>query len=622
MVLIVRCRLIFYLLLFFFFFQANGKLLADIPMVRFEENSTFIPLRNSIQFLEDKSNSLTINEVLKSNQFQNSGENVLNLGITDFTFWIKFSVKNLSLEKNLLIDLAFPSIEEVELFYPDSTGKYNSQSQGEYKNFKERPFNDPEYIFPVYFPNKSIQTYYLKLRCKEQLMVPLYIGTYKSIIDYKKTKDYFSGIYAGIILVMILYNLFLYFTIKDKSYLYYVLYTFTIGLVQICAQGYTFQFIYPNFPSLARIDLFLCACFVGIAGVEFVKRFLLVNLYLKKLIFFLNILNSIYIIAILISFLGFPSIAYQIINLNAAVVSISLIYIGFATLRKGYDPAKYFLIAQMVFLIGVTFYTLSNYGFLPYNNITRYTMQVGSIIDVILLSLALADRINMLKKENDAKQEQIIKHLKENEAYLKISQELVVNSERLKKEILSSNYESLKNQINPHFLFNSLNVLTELVHRNQNDAALFVKELADIYRYVLENKNKEVVPIETELKFIKSFTYLLKIRFSTNLIVNIKYNEGKPFMIVPLTLQLLVENCIKHNIVSSEKPLTIDIFTANSYLIVSNNLQLKKSSDSSKVGLTNIQNRYSYLSNEEVIIINDDKNFSVKVPLLKTEGSN
>jgi LytS/YehU family sensor histidine kinase len=229
----------------------------------------------------------------------------------------------------------------------------------------------------------------------------------------------------------------------------------------------------------------------------------------------------------------------------------------------------------------------------------------------------------MLKKENDAKQDQIIKHLKENEAYLKISQELAVNSERLKKEALSSNYESLKNQINPHFLFNSLNVLTELVHKNQDQAAHFVKELSDTYRYVLENKNKEVIELETELVFIKSFTYLLKIRYGKSLRINSDFTLNEDFMIAPLTLQLLVENCIKHNIISIENPLTITISKEEEYLIVSNNLQVKRITlESSKFGLKNIQKRYSYLSNLPVLILNDKATFSVKIPLLKMSDLN
>lgn len=197
------------------------------------------------------------------------------------------------------------------------------------------------------------------------------------------------------------------------------------------------------------------------------------------------------------------------------------------------------------------------------------------------------------------------------------------NNETLKEqelEILNAKYDSLKSQINPHFLFNSLNVLTELIYKNQDEAANFVKELSVIYRYILKYMHQELVTVSTEIGFMKSFSYLLKIRYNDSLNIHIDFGNKEDFFIPPLTLQLLVENCIKHNVATVNSPLNVTIRREDLYLVVSNNLQVKNVlPDSSKIGLKSIQGRYKYLSDKPVYIISDDKNFTVKLPLLKME---
>lgn len=194
----------------------------------------------------------------------------------------------------------------------------------------------------------------------------------------------------------------------------------------------------------------------------------------------------------------------------------------------------------------------------------------------------------------------------------------VRNEEELKRERLVLQYEALKNQVNPHFLFNSLNVLTSLVYRDPDISARFIRQLADVYRYVLDQKDVELTPLSLELRFVESYIYLQKIRFEEGLIteiVNCTDNEG---YIIPLSLQMLVENAIKHNIVSREEPLTIRIEIVDNYVIVTNNLQRKTvSADSTSIGLANIKARYEYLSNKDFEVIETKEIFKVKVPLLK-----
>lgn len=210
--------------------------------------------------------------------------------------------------------------------------------------------------------------------------------------------------------------------------------------------------------------------------------------------------------------------------------------------------------------------------------------------------------------------------------------EAVKSEEKLKHEKLALQYEALKNQVNPHFLFNSLNTLTSLIGNDDEKATRFVKQLSNIYRYVLEHKDREIVPLETEMQFISNYIDLMKIRFGDNLKVNYDIPKGKQYKVIPLSIQILIENTIKHNIVSSEKPLTIRISINNDdQLVVSNNLQKKssilKEEDNpwERNGLKNIKLRYEYLSKGRFQVNGSSTepfpeelngNFVVNVPLI------
>jgi PAS domain S-box-containing protein len=192
----------------------------------------------------------------------------------------------------------------------------------------------------------------------------------------------------------------------------------------------------------------------------------------------------------------------------------------------------------------------------------------------------------------------------------------------LQKENLQSQFDVLKQQVNPHFLFNSLNVLTSLIKLEPDLAEKFSEHLSKVYRYVLENKDNELVDLNTELVFLDAYIFLLNIRFVNKLHVNIDIPESKRnYQVIPLAMQLLIENAIKHNIMSKSNPLQIDIFIdKNNFLNIINNLQERPSQIvSTGVGLKNIQNRYLLLNNTEPVFEKNDTHFIAKVPLIKND---
>ncbi len=207
--------------------------------------------------------------------------------------------------------------------------------------------------------------------------------------------------------------------------------------------------------------------------------------------------------------------------------------------------------------------------------------------------------------------------------YYKELQKSKVKEQKFIAGTASAKFDALKNQLDPHFLFNSLNVLTSLIEENPESAQKFTTSLSKVYRYVLEQKNKDLVSVDEELKFAKTYMSLLKMRFEDSIIFEIPDKASNPeSKVVPLSLQLLLENAVKHNMVTSNKPLHVKIYEDGDYLVVMNNLQPKQIvKKSSGVGLENIKQRYKLLSNKTVIINQRAKDFAVAIPMLTKQVS-
>ena len=207
--------------------------------------------------------------------------------------------------------------------------------------------------------------------------------------------------------------------------------------------------------------------------------------------------------------------------------------------------------------------------------------------------------------------------------YRKQGHDFQIEAERFKKRSAEAQFDALRKQVNPHFLFNSFNVLSTLIYQDPDVASKFVEQLSKVYRYLLKNQENRLVKLDEELNFLEAYTYLMKIRFRDNLLIENEIEErSKEQYIAPAALQLLIENAIKHNEVSRKSPLSIKLYSNNGHLVVENNIQLKEQKvESSNVGLNNIVNRYSFLSKENPVIVNSNGKFTVKLPLIQVEES-
>lgn len=264
------------------------------------------------------------------------------------------------------------------------------------------------------------------------------------------------------------------------------------------------------------------------------------------------------------------------------------------------EPGKRFLVGMIVMVLYTVTALVTLVLFYEYILGMRF---MGDLKELIWTSLSITFVISLFMHGR---------------GFLKSWRTAELNAAQLKEESMRAQFDTLKSQVNPHFLFNSLNALTNLIYENQDKAARFVKQLSEVYRYVLDTQGKEVVLLSDELKFLRSYIFLQEIRYGDKLKIDINLGNETRKQIAPLVLQMLVENAVKHNIISKDQPLTIRIFFDDDYIVVENNLQIKNvlPEESKGIGLENIKHRYSFLTDKKVEVINDSRSFVVKLPFL------
>ena len=363
---------------------------------------------------------------------------VINLDIKDHPSWLKIDLP--PLEEELYLHFESPMLDSVFFYHVGANGLIYGDTTGVAFPFSSRQENSPHFLFRV-GPTEAASTAMLRIQSGKQVITVVTLDTKYEHSSKQSGRDIFFGFYSGLMLVMFLYNLFVYFSVRDKSYLYYVLHILFVCLTQLVLNGYGSQYVWQDNTWIAMRATHYSGVLSGTATILFAAQFLQVKIYAKWLyklcIFFIGM----EILAFVLATVGIYRFSFNLINANA-LFSLILIVGAFMVWRKGYKPGLYFLGAWTVFLLGVTVFVLKDFGIFPYNDITRFALPVGSAIEVVLLSLALADRINVLKREKEAEQEKRLKVLKENERIIKQQNVLLEKKvDERTKELADSNKE-------------------------------------------------------------------------------------------------------------------------------------------------------------------------------------
>jgi len=392
---------------------------AALPApVEYYSNAKIKTIGSYVALLDDPADTISIEEIMQVPGFLPSKEAVPSFPISRVAHWVRFSIKNNSNDPSLLLELAYPTIDSVWLVQVVNNQPQLLHKTGEFTPIRERTFGHQNYVFELAIAPGATETYYLKVRTSEQLQLPLYIGNVKQITERLSIRDLVFGLYAGLIFVMFLYNLFVYFTVRDKSYLYYVIYIIFVGFTQACVQGYSFRFLYPDSPHLANLLLVISPSLLGLAALRFLNEFMMVKKFTPKLFKVLYFFVGVYFVVMALGFAGYYEICAELVQINAGLASVFVIIIA-SIISREYRPAKFFLLAWSVFLASVVVFVSMNFNVLPYNEFTYYSLQIGSALEVVLLSFALADKINILRKEKEESQIATVNALRENDRIIR-----------------------------------------------------------------------------------------------------------------------------------------------------------------------------------------------------------
>jgi Signal transduction histidine kinase regulating C4-dicarboxylate transport system len=389
-----------------------SKNMYDGSLTVYDSGHKALLIKHRYIYIDDLSKDGITDAAKKTFRSYNGG--ILNAGFISKNLWVRFDVKNSTSNNELYIKIDQPVIESMELYEKVSDTSFMHYEQGAYQLFDDRFAKSPNYIFPVQIEKNTVKTFYLKIKSANQIQMPIYVGTRDSIIEQTATQEFFLGIYIGIVFIMIFYNAFIFISAKDVSYIYYIVFIIFIGLTQSVLKGYAYQFLWHNFPALARESILIMPCLAGIYTGIFMQHFLQTKKYSAVLHSGINVFIALYCIDFLI---GIYKIQHGIIatQITSSLALLYTLMVGWILTRKGYRVALFFLMAYCIFLISIIASVLCNSNFIPYNNFTSNILEVGSAIQITLLSFALADKINHYREEQNKARQEALAISKENE---------------------------------------------------------------------------------------------------------------------------------------------------------------------------------------------------------------
>lgn len=398
-------RLVYVLL---FCLLTNG---ANAQFLKIEDPTSYELRCRSFVFLEDKTGEMTIQDVkaVNTNQFVSYDLDVFNFGFTTSTFWLKTVIQNGSTLDEFMLEIGQTNTDLVEFYYDDQVAIVSDLIK-----FNDREVKDPKPIFR--FPIKPGQTkaVYVKVEGQDELVVPIHVSGSETIRDKGQLRETLFGLFAGILAVMILYNLFIFLSLRTSIYFFYVINILPLFIGQSSLVGYANKFFWPNSNFWPDHAVTIFPLISIIFGLIFMSRFINLKRHMPWSVWAINVFIGVSIVGIGFSLIGKTAIASIILNANGMVSALVIITICAILARRNVSSAKFVLFAWTFFLIGVILYVLQSLNILKYSLLTNYSMPIGAAIETVLLSIALADRINVLKKQREESQRLMLMEVKKN----------------------------------------------------------------------------------------------------------------------------------------------------------------------------------------------------------------
>ncbi|WP_207420992.1 sensor histidine kinase [Desertivirga brevis] len=437
------------LLAFILLAASNSGKAQEVIAVSNAINENFIG--KDLFVYQDSSENLSFSEIKTSpGIFKRSSSDVLNLGVSRANNWVKFFIRNDTDLDKVTLNISNPIIDIVDL-YIVRTNKVDSIRISNSDYFTKRPYKHQFYLFDIDLEKNEQVECFVKVKSNQQILLPIGLATEKKVFQDISESDSRTSFYLGIMLVMLLYNLFIYFTTRDRDYLVYCHYNFWVTLTQATLLGFSHRFLWPENKWLAENMVIICGAMSGIGTIMFSISFLRTRLYSPRLSLLLFATIGVYITSIIVLLIGYKPVAFQIVNVNAAFVSILIMIVAWVVYRRNFAPARYFLLSWTIFFASILVFVAKDYGIVPYNAFTLHSVEIGSAFEAVFLSFALAGKINTLKKEKELSQLQALKVAQENERIIReqnvvLEQRVAERTVELKEsnEELNTTLEHLK----------------------------------------------------------------------------------------------------------------------------------------------------------------------------------
>lgn len=370
-----------------------------------------------IEIFEDKTATIPFIEVSRRSDidayFIQSLQSTPSFGSTSSVIWARVTLQNKT-SQNLFLEIAEATIDSISLYKIDAKQQVHLKKSGVYVPFRERDLKSNFYLYDLGLKAGETATYYIRFQNSLPLLFPMRVAPLKVYFEENHPKDLLQGIYLGIMLVMAIFNFFIFFTVRTKVYLYYVIYVLSFACFFAYNKGISHEFLWPNAVWFNRFTPIFIS--MGISfGLLFANSFLDAEKYLPISEKITKVLISLVVIFLLFHWIGFGPISITLLNLVAFVIVMYVLVMATYIWMQGSEEALFFLGAWSILLISALIFIMQLSNVLPSDNFTRNALQVGSALEVVLLSFALAYRINRDRKEKDQFQGEVIRQLKANE---------------------------------------------------------------------------------------------------------------------------------------------------------------------------------------------------------------
>ena len=382
-------------------------MLGWLPMlasaVAFDETTQSLPLGRVMQVFEDTGGEATLADITARDElFKPHTQDTLNAGYSHSAFWVKMDLqyqpRDPQVHRTWLLELAYPPLDSIELYLADADGNYRlAERTGDALPFDSRQIKENNYLFELNFSPGQSQTVYLRLASQGSVQAPLTLWSAQSYLEEQPVRIYILGLIYGVLLGMLVYNLFIYLSVRDTSYLYYIFYIASFGLYQLSVNGAAVQYFWPNNPWWANASTPFLIGASALFGCQFARSFLHTASHSRWLDRALIFLMAVGVLVMVLALTTSYAVSLRLATGLALAFIVTIFTAGVVAWVRGLRVARYFVIAWSAFLLGGLVNTLMVLGYLPNVFLTMYASQIGSAIEVGLLSLALADRINAMR---------------------------------------------------------------------------------------------------------------------------------------------------------------------------------------------------------------------------------